>query len=720
MCRKLSCLICLVVVLGLVNIASAGIQLKVDLANGKEDDPWPKSFKGGNWTPWAFWGDDDAGHDGIFIKGFAGMDVNIGLCVAEGDSNPGTMLQFADHGEEKICNTWVESTTDAGGGGAVDDGDIHLVIMGRELIAGEYAVWAYHNHPEDYQDPMPYIHVGTYCDANALDNLPVPSTNDCTGVVQIHDGETRDRDVPIQNLSYEYGVDASLVPSLVKFTTDGNSSVLIKYHAAYQSTAVINAFIIEMAAEPVTALWPEPEIDAEDVNLCDLQLTWEPGIKTQDANAHEIYFGTDYNDLRDANISEPCGVYMGAQDRDANTYPEVGGLELKADTTYFWRVDEVNEDDPNVRWRGTIWYFKTHSGKAEEPFPEDNFRGFRASDSDYNSYHWDASCAADTHKVYFGLDLPEYIDLFDDGFEDGFDPNWASVGWELYDANVVRDFNLCHGPNMSAYATGGGTKTLTSAEANLADACSINVQFFYRKTKETRIVNDEVKLYYWDGDSWDFIADLNALDPCTNKWISYSDDINVVDKYHLQTDFKIKLEANITHGGTIYVDDARIRNTWPAAAKWYLGREDSNSRSVSLEPLTKYYWRIDTVMDANRLKVGNVVQGDWWTFSSGVGGLIMWCTFDGGSIGQAFPTTYQPDTETGRTIEFTKYTDPGGWVKYGESNPMYNSEGTSVHFDPNAGLYRLDPCLPKESRIEGVKCIDPLRLDGYQYTIEMW
>ncbi|MHC4185492.1 MAG: LamG-like jellyroll fold domain-containing protein [Planctomycetota bacterium] len=244
---------------------------------------------------------------------------------------------------------------------------------------------------------------------------------------------------------------------------------------------------------------------------------------------------------------------------------------------------------------------------------------------------------------------------------------------------------------------------MISAEANLADACSIQVEFSFRKTGEIR--DNEIKLYYWDGSAWDFIEDLNSLDP-NDAWPRYSDDINVNDEYHLQTDFKIKFEANITSGGTVYIDDVRIRNTWPAAAKWYEGRRVEPNYPVSLEPLKKYYWRIDTIID------GDVVQGDWWTFSTGLGGLIMWCTFDGGVIDNDFPGTYQPDTDTGHTIEFTKYTEPDGWVRYGEANPMYNSAGTSVNFDPNAGLYRLDPCKPSE--------IDPLRLDGYQYTIEMW
>ncbi|MHC4061445.1 MAG: LamG domain-containing protein, partial [Planctomycetota bacterium] len=723
MCRRLSCVIVLVVVLGLVSSASAGIQLKVDIADGYEDEPRDKTYKGGDWTEWAFWGDDldDQGHDGVFITGFAGLDVNIGFCVENGSSNPGSRIQVADNGEEPICNTWLESTTERSADAGWDDGDIHLVIMGRDLTAGTYRVYAYHNQPHDAQGNMPYIHVGTYCDANALDNLPVPSSNDCTGIVQIHDGETIDEDVPIQSLNFEDGLDSSLNYSLVKFTSDGNSSALIKYHAAFGDTAIVNAFIIELATEPVMALYPDPEVGADDANLCDLQLSWKPGIWAQDANAHHIYLDPNDKLVTEANISEPCGVLVAIQDRDANTYPAVGGLNLKVDTTYYWRVDEVNDACSPYVWKGPIWSFTTHDGKVDNPEPEDNFRGFKPSD--VNKISWKPPCAADTHKVYFGVDLPEYIDLFDDGFEDGFDPNWVSSGWELVDANklVPKDMNLCHGPNVSAYATGAGLKTLTSAEANLADACNIDVEFFFRKTKETRIVDGEVKLYYWDGGGWDYIVDLNTLDPCTDKWIHYSDDINVLDEYHLQTDFKIKLEANITNGGTVYVDDARIRNTWPAAPKWFKGREDSNTFPVSLEPLRKYYWRIDTVMDdGNRVETGDVVQGDWWTFSTGVGGLIMWCTFDGGAVGQPFPSTYQADTDTGRTIEFTKYTDLGGWVKYGGGNPLYNSTGTSVNFDPNAGLYRLDPCLPEESRIEGVRCIDPLRLDGYQYTIEMW
>jgi hypothetical protein len=500
--------------------------------------------------------------------------------------------------------------------------------MGRALTAGEYSVKAYHNDPEDLHEDMPYIHVGTYCDANRIDNLPIPSSNDCNGVVQIHDGETIDEDVPIQNLSYELGLDASLNYSLVKFTTDGNSSVQITYHAGVGSSAILNAFIIELAGEQVTAVWPEPAVGARDLCPADVNLSWTPGAYAVD---HNVYFGPSVDDVNGS--KDPCLVRY-----DSNTWTVPYTLEV--DTTYYWRVDEVNDQNAGSPWQGAVWSFKTRNGKAYNPLPTNNFRGIKPSS--LTEYSWVTSCVADNHKVYFGVDLPEYIDLFEDGFESGFDPNWVSDGWDLFDANAVKDMNLCHGPNFSARATsGGGLKTLTSAEANLADACSIQVEFFLRKVY---VRDNELKLYYWDGIGWDFIMDLNSIDPCVNTWLHYSDDINVYDEYHLQTDFKIKVEANITDGGTVYIDDARIRNTWPAAAKWYKGRTVEPNYPVSPEPLTKYYWRIDTIID------GNDIQGDWWTFSTGLGGLIMWCTFDGGVIGDPFPTTYHRVYKVHRTL----------------------------------------------------------------------
>ncbi|GAH49201.1 unnamed protein product, partial [marine sediment metagenome] len=77
-----------------------------------------------------------------------------------------------------------------------------------------------------------------------------------------------------------------------------------------------------------------------------------------------------------------------------------------------------------------------------------------------------------------------------------------------------------------------------------------------------------------------------------------------------------------------------------------------------------------------------------------------------GSQGNNLPS---PITDSTGNVTFTKYTGTGGSLKYGESNPVIAESTASADFDPCVGLYRDDT---------GEN--DPLRLAGWQYTIEMW
>ena len=80
-------------------------------------------------------------------------------------------------------------------------------------------------------------------------------------------------------------------------------------------------------------------------------LAWIPGDYISDANGHQVYFGTSFTDVNEANVSNPMGVFKGA--RDVNNYVPPGPLEVN--TIYYWRIDEVN--DANNSWKqlsGTI------------------------------------------------------------------------------------------------------------------------------------------------------------------------------------------------------------------------------------------------------------------------------------------------------------------------------------------------------------------------------
>jgi hypothetical protein len=75
-----------------------------------------------------------------------------------------------------------------------------------------------------------------------------------------------------------------------------------------------------------------------------------PGVY---AAYHDVYFGTDPNAVNDANnVPGMWTQFKGSQDH-FSYYP--GPLELGQ--TYYWRIDEVNELEPNSPWEGIVWEF---------------------------------------------------------------------------------------------------------------------------------------------------------------------------------------------------------------------------------------------------------------------------------------------------------------------------------------------------------------------------
>ncbi len=102
---------------------------------------------------------------------------------------------------------------------------------------------------------------------------------------------------------------------------------------------------------PVRALDASPTIGDDEVVTTPV-LQWTPGDA---AVKHDVYFGIDYNDVADADITTP-GIYRGRQDLDNTTYspPEA---PLQWNYTYYWRIDE-NLADGSIN-KGNIWYFTT-------------------------------------------------------------------------------------------------------------------------------------------------------------------------------------------------------------------------------------------------------------------------------------------------------------------------------------------------------------------------
>jgi len=94
-------------------------------------------------------------------------------------------------------------------------------------------------------------------------------------------------------------------------------------------------------------------------------LTWKPGMYSA---GHDVYFGTDYNDVDDANNSDLTGTYRGRQSLDANSYDtnDYDANGLFPGKTYFWRIDEVNDACQPQPWKGPVWGFAVECDMAVE------------------------------------------------------------------------------------------------------------------------------------------------------------------------------------------------------------------------------------------------------------------------------------------------------------------------------------------------------------------
>ncbi|MHC4528961.1 MAG: LamG-like jellyroll fold domain-containing protein [Planctomycetota bacterium] len=135
-----------------------------------------------------------------------------------------------------------------------------------------------------------------------------------------------------------------------------------------------------------TAYAPDPPDDA--INVCpDANLIWSTGVYVTD---HNIYFGTDMNEVNESAV--PKVIHWGPNEWDPGV--------LALNTTYYWRIDTVNDACAPYLWEGGIWSFTTTDGNAFAVSPEDGENGI-AVDS---NLVWNA-CEYDSFDVYFSLDF---------------------------------------------------------------------------------------------------------------------------------------------------------------------------------------------------------------------------------------------------------------------------------------------------------------------------
>ena len=144
---------------------------------------------------------------------------------------------------------------------------------------------------------------------------------------------------------------------------------------------------------PVAASRPDPA-NGELYAATWVTLSWRPG---DFAVSHDVYLGDNFDDVNNGaahtflgNVASPMQIVGFAG------FPFPDGLV--PGTTYYWRVDEVNDADPNSPWKGDVWSFWIPSPSAYAPSPSD---GAKYVDTEL-TLSWQPGHDAKLHNIVFG------------------------------------------------------------------------------------------------------------------------------------------------------------------------------------------------------------------------------------------------------------------------------------------------------------------------------
>ncbi|MFH1718417.1 MAG: LamG domain-containing protein [Planctomycetota bacterium] len=143
------------------------------------------------------------------------------------------------------------------------------------------------------------------------------------------------------------------------------------------------------------ALGPSPADGALHADTW-VTLGWKAG---DFAVSHDVYLGENFDAVNNDDVTGD--TFRGNQ---TSTFYVAGfpGFAypdgLVPGTTYYWRIDEVNDAEPNSPWKGPVWSFSIPPKTAYNPSPADGAE-FVATDAKLS---WTAGFGAKLHTIYFG------------------------------------------------------------------------------------------------------------------------------------------------------------------------------------------------------------------------------------------------------------------------------------------------------------------------------
>jgi hypothetical protein len=241
------------------------------------------------------------------------------------------------------------------GGGAPNDIGVLNLSGGTITVGGELDVGGCDNNAGAGGNGTINMTGGTIDVAGALQ---VPKSK-ATGTVNLDGGTIEAASISMDangTMDIEDGtliIDGNVLSTINSYVSsgyitayNGNGTVNRDYNVTNSGQTTVTA----TAPTPSKASGPSPANTATDVNL-DTNLSWTAGSKT---SSHDVYLGTSSSAVTNATTSS--GEFKGNQ--SSTTYDPPSNLNVS--TTYYWRIDEVN-DTYSTTTKGDTWSFTTAS-----------------------------------------------------------------------------------------------------------------------------------------------------------------------------------------------------------------------------------------------------------------------------------------------------------------------------------------------------------------------
>jgi len=295
------------------------------------------------------------------------------------------------------------------------------------------------------------------------------------------------------------------------------------------------------------ALDPKPADGAYHPNTW-VNLSWKPG---DSAVSHDVYMGGNFDDV----YSGAEGTFQGNQTATflVAGFPGFACPDgLVPGATYYWRIDEVNDNEPNSPWKGDVWSFSIPPKTSYFPVPADGAEAV-GPDGDLS---WTPGFGAIIHYVYFG-------DNFEDVSNAAGNPPWGSTTYDPGPLELAKTY--------------------------------------YWRVDEFDAVNTH------KGNVWSFTTEgaVASLDPANGA-------VDVTQTPVLTWVPGIFADSHQVYFGT---DKEAVKNADTSSPE-YKGSGNLGSESYEPEQLewdTTYYWR---VVEANNTNPDSPWTGPLWSFTT--------------------------------------------------------------------------------------------------------